>query len=165
MEQIFMAWHYARYVNCVAAAGKAEYPLPMFVNAALIRPNYKPGQYPSAGPLPHLFDIWRAAAPQVDFLSPDIDICVYLPAVLAYSESSCTVTAELPGTADRDCLYFLRILNRLVYGCQNYLFLHHFLKTGAYFFFLKASGRFKNGVFGKNRKKHKKRLDNRRQGW
>jgi hypothetical protein len=44
----------------------------MYVNAALIRPNYKPGQYPSAGPLPHLLDVWRAGAPQIDFLSPDI---------------------------------------------------------------------------------------------
>jgi beta-galactosidase GanA len=44
----------------------------MFVNAALIRPGYQPGQYPSAGPLPHLLDIWRAGAPQIDFLSPDI---------------------------------------------------------------------------------------------
>ncbi len=33
---------------------------------------YQPGQYPSAGPLPHLMDIWRAGAPQIDFLSPDI---------------------------------------------------------------------------------------------
>ena len=50
----------------------AEYPLPMFVNAALIRPGHQPGQYPSGGPLPHLFDVWRAAAPSIDFLSPDI---------------------------------------------------------------------------------------------
>jgi beta-galactosidase GanA len=71
-EEIFMAWHFARYTNYVAEAGKAEYPLPMFVNAALIRPGHMPGQYPSAGPLPHLMDIWRAAAPQIDFLSPDI---------------------------------------------------------------------------------------------
>jgi hypothetical protein len=71
-DEIFMAWHFARYAGEVAAAGKAEYPLPMYVNAALIRPNYKPGQYPSAGPLPHLMDIWRAGAPQIDFLSPDI---------------------------------------------------------------------------------------------
>ncbi|MGD0598104.1 MAG: DUF5597 domain-containing protein [Sedimentisphaerales bacterium] len=71
-EEIFMAWFYARYINHVAAAGKAEHPLPMFVNAALIRPNYKPGQYPSAGPLPHLMDVWRAGAPQIDFLAPDI---------------------------------------------------------------------------------------------
>jgi beta-galactosidase GanA len=44
----------------------------MFVNAALIRPGYQPGQYPSAGPLPHLMDVWRAGAPKIDFLSPDI---------------------------------------------------------------------------------------------
>ncbi len=71
-DEIFMAWHFARYTNDVAQAGKKEYPLPMYVNAALIRPNYKPGQYPSAGPLPHLFDLWQAAAPQIDFLAPDI---------------------------------------------------------------------------------------------
>jgi beta-galactosidase GanA len=71
-EEIFMAWSFARYVDRVAERGKAEYSLPMFVNAALIRPGHKPGQYPSAGPLPHLIDIWRAGAPQIDFLTPDI---------------------------------------------------------------------------------------------
>lgn len=71
-EEIFMAWHFGLYVQAVAAAGKAELPLPMFANAALIRPGYQPGQYPSAGPLPHLIDIWRAAAPALDFLAPDI---------------------------------------------------------------------------------------------
>lgn len=71
-EEIFMAWYFARYTERVTELGKAEYKLPMFVNAALIRPGYQPGQYPSAGPLPHLLDVWRAAAPQIDFLSPDI---------------------------------------------------------------------------------------------
>ena len=71
-EEIFMAWFFARYTEAVAAAGKAEYPLPLYVNAALIRPGYQPGQYPSAGPLPHLFEVWKAGAPSIDFLSPDI---------------------------------------------------------------------------------------------
>jgi beta-galactosidase GanA len=71
-DEIFMAWHFARYTNRIAEAGKAEYRLPLFVNAALIRPGHQPGQYPSAGPLPHLMDVWRAGAPQIDFLSPDI---------------------------------------------------------------------------------------------
>jgi len=71
-EEIFMAWHFAAYTQAVAAAGKAELALPMFANAALIRPGYQPGQYPSAGPLPHLIDVWRAAAPALDFLAPDI---------------------------------------------------------------------------------------------
>jgi hypothetical protein len=71
-EEIFMAWWFARYTEEVTASGKAEYPLPMYVNAALIRPNGKPGQYPSGGPLPHLLDVWRAAAPRIDFLALDI---------------------------------------------------------------------------------------------
>src|ERR1035437_4643103 len=33
VDEIFMAWNYAGYVRHVAAAGKAEYNLPMFVNA------------------------------------------------------------------------------------------------------------------------------------
>jgi hypothetical protein len=71
-QEIFMAWHFAKYTEAVAAAGKKEHPLPMFVNAALIRPGHQPGQYPSGGPLPHLLDVWRAAAPSIDFLAPDI---------------------------------------------------------------------------------------------
>lgn len=70
-DEIFQAWYYAKYANEVAAAGKKEYDLPMFVNAALPRPGKLPGQYPSAGPLPHLMDIWQAAAPSIDMLSPD----------------------------------------------------------------------------------------------
>ena len=71
-EEIFMAWHFARSTEAVTEAGKKAYTLPMFVNAALIRPGHQPGQYPSAGPLPHLIDVWRAAAPGIDFVSPDI---------------------------------------------------------------------------------------------
>jgi hypothetical protein len=71
-DEVFMAWHYARYVDQVTAAGKSEYNIPAYVNAALIRKGYQPGQYPSAGPLPHLMDVWRAGAQSIDFLSPDI---------------------------------------------------------------------------------------------
>jgi hypothetical protein len=31
-----------------------------------------PGRYVSAGPLPHLIDVWRAASPSTDFIAPDI---------------------------------------------------------------------------------------------
>ena len=71
-DDLFMAWQYATYIEHVTAAGKAEYPLPMYANAALIRPNYEPGQYNSGGPLPHSMDVWHAGAPSLDFLSPDI---------------------------------------------------------------------------------------------
>ena len=70
-DEIFQAWYYARYANSVALSGKAVYNIPMYVNAALNRPNVKPGDYPSAGPLPQVIDIWKAAAPAIDILSPD----------------------------------------------------------------------------------------------
>ena len=70
-QEIFMAWFFGRYVNTLADAGKAVYPLPMYVNAALNRPGVLPGDYPSAGPLPHVMDIWRAATPAIDLYSPD----------------------------------------------------------------------------------------------
>jgi beta-galactosidase GanA len=71
-SELFMAWAFGAYVEKVAAAGRAEYALPLYANGALIRPGYQPGQYPSAGPLPHLIDVWRAAASTLDFISPDI---------------------------------------------------------------------------------------------
>jgi len=71
-DEIFMAWHYAQFVNSLVEYGKKKLPLPMFVNAALNRPEREPGTgYPSAGPLPHIMDVWKAGAPLIDFLSPD----------------------------------------------------------------------------------------------
>ncbi|MGD0411483.1 MAG: DUF5597 domain-containing protein [Verrucomicrobiota bacterium] len=75
-DEIFMAWNYARYIGYVAAQGKQEYPLPMYCNAWLVNPTDQgPGDYPSGGPEPLVHDIWRAGAPAIDILAPDI----YLP--------------------------------------------------------------------------------------
>ncbi|MHA4868050.1 GH35 family beta-galactosidase [Duganella sp. PWIR1] len=70
-EEMFQAWHYAAFVESMTAAGKAVYRLPMYVNVALNRPGKRPGEYPSAGPLPHLFDIWKPGAPSIDVLAID----------------------------------------------------------------------------------------------
>jgi hypothetical protein len=70
-DEIFMVWHYACYVQKVAAAGKAEYALPMYVNAWLARGD-KPGAYPSGGPVSRVHDIWHAGAPAIDMLAPDV---------------------------------------------------------------------------------------------
>jgi hypothetical protein len=71
LEEMFSAWHFARYAETVAKAGKEAYPLPMCVNAALPRPGTLPGKYPAGGPLPHLAGIWKIAAPSIDMISPD----------------------------------------------------------------------------------------------
>jgi hypothetical protein len=75
-DEFFMSWNYACYINTCAKAAKAEYSLPMFVNAWIVQPEDKrPGDYPSGGPQAHVLDFWRAGAPNVDLLCPDI----YLP--------------------------------------------------------------------------------------
>lgn len=72
-DEVFMAWYYATYINHVVEAGKAEYPIPMFVNAWLKQREHSwPGTYPGGGPLPHVFDIWHAAGPSIDILAPDL---------------------------------------------------------------------------------------------
>ncbi len=71
--ELFMAWHYASYMDRITKAGKAEYTLPTFVNAWIVQPeDTRPGNYPSGGPQAQNHDVWRAAAPHIDFLSPDI---------------------------------------------------------------------------------------------
>jgi beta-galactosidase GanA len=71
-DEAFMAWNYASYVEAVVRAGKSEYGLPMYVNAQLPAAQERAGEYPSGGPHPYYLEIWRAAAPTIDFYSPDI---------------------------------------------------------------------------------------------
>lgn len=84
-EELFMAYHYARYMGYVAQEGKKEYPLPMYVNAWLKSPDYPwTGRHPGGGPLPHVMDVWRCAAPAIDFLSPDIYVPFFKEVVAQY---------------------------------------------------------------------------------
>jgi len=73
-DEVFMAWYVGRYHGKVAEAGKAELNIPMYANAWLgPQPNAKvPGDWPSGGPVARVHDIWRAAAPSLDHLAPDI---------------------------------------------------------------------------------------------
>lgn len=85
-DELFMAYHYALYVNEVAAAGKEQYPIPHYTNLWM---NYSgedtdndfpiivggggmPGDYPSGGAVSNVMDVWMQFAPQLDFLGPDI---------------------------------------------------------------------------------------------
>ncbi len=91
-DEIFMGWNYSRYVDRVAAAGKAEYPIPMFVNAWLNTAADKgPGDYPGGGPQAHMHDIWRAGAPHLDMLCPDIYAPNFAELAARYSRSGNTL--------------------------------------------------------------------------
>ncbi|MGC5221749.1 DUF5597 domain-containing protein [Micromonospora sp. DT81.3] len=85
-DEAFMAAAYASYIDEVARAGRAEFDIPLYVNAWVdanaqsdggeagfaLAGGVRPGEYPSGGPLRHTASIWRALAPTLDFLAPDL---------------------------------------------------------------------------------------------
>ena len=87
-DEIFMAWNYSHYIGYVAAQGKKEYPIPMYVNTWLVQPNdIGAGDYPSGGPEPLVHDIWRAGGPAIDILAPDIYLPDYEGIIKTYSRN------------------------------------------------------------------------------
>ncbi|KAK4554237.1 hypothetical protein LTR86_008765 [Recurvomyces mirabilis] len=97
-DQLFMAYHYALYLEQVASAGKAAYPLPMYTNVWM---NYNgndadnnfpvvvgggnlPGDYPSGGGVPDVLDIWQNFAPSLDFIAPDVYLNDYANSCAKY---------------------------------------------------------------------------------
>jgi beta-galactosidase GanA len=75
-DEYFSAWAIARYINQVAAAGKAADPLPMYVNAALRDPSGGgPGSFESGAPVYDALPLWHALTPSIDAIAPDI----YMP--------------------------------------------------------------------------------------
>ena len=84
-DEMFMAWYYASYVEKLAKAGRKKLPnTPLYVNAALDSRGRRPGQYPSAGPIARLGNIWKTGAPSVDFISPDLYDPPFAPWFLQY---------------------------------------------------------------------------------
>ena len=81
-DETFQAWYIADYVEQVAAAGKDEYPLPLYVNAALRDP-FHPGKapsYESGAPTDNNIELWKIAAPSISIVAPDI----YMPEYAKY---------------------------------------------------------------------------------
>ena len=70
-EELFSAYHVARFVGRVAAAGKAVYPLPMSANCWLDKGG-APGSYPTGGPVSRVHEVWDFCAPDVELYCPDI---------------------------------------------------------------------------------------------
>lgn len=59
----FHTWTFARYVEQMAKAGRAEYPLPTYINAALGAPG---------GPMASMLDVYHIGAPSIFTAAPDI---------------------------------------------------------------------------------------------
>ncbi len=80
-DEIFQLYHQAHYLNEIAAAGKAEFAIPLYMNVWLSYPPAElpqramllPGiQYPSGGAVQKFVELWRKLAPSLDAIAPDI---------------------------------------------------------------------------------------------
>ena len=85
-DEVFMAWGFASYCGALAAAGKAVKELPMYANAWLGPQPGQPhaGDYPSGGPVGRVIDVWKAAAPSLDLVAPDIYVDDVKPVLREY---------------------------------------------------------------------------------
>jgi hypothetical protein len=93
-DELFQLYHQAHYLDEIAAAGKAEFDIPLYMNVWLSYPPAElperqapiPGiQYPSGGAVQRWVGLWRTLAPSVNAIAPDIygDDAGFVRAVLA----------------------------------------------------------------------------------
>ena len=99
--QKFMAEAFAKYVDAVAAAGKAAFDIPMFANAWLAPADKPYGKYPNGGPRIAVLDVWKANAPHLDWLSPDIYDKGFASLCEAYSQGQDLFIPETSRQAGR----------------------------------------------------------------
>lgn len=96
-DETFQAYSQAKYINEIAAAGKREFEIPCYINVWL---DYPPAElpqrqldtpgiaYPSGGAVQKMIWLWRAMAPSIDLVAPDIytaDSPVYRDVLAAYA--------------------------------------------------------------------------------
>jgi len=98
-DESFAAYSTAHYIGEVAAAGKSEYPLPMYCNVWFAYPVHalenrdRPSagqEYPSGGPQQANIPIWKVAAPAIDILAPDFysdDFSLFRTIVATYGRA------------------------------------------------------------------------------
>jgi hypothetical protein len=95
-DETFQVYHQAKYINEIAAAGKAEFAIPYYINVWIDYPTAAlpqrqvedPGiAYPSGGAVQKMVGLWRTLATSIDLIGPDIyadDSQFYRETIRAY---------------------------------------------------------------------------------
>jgi Domain of unknown function (DUF5597)/Beta-galactosidase len=127
-DEYFQAYYQSRYINSIAAAGKKEFPIPMYVNvwvsypvAALPERRVSvPGlNYPSGGAVQKMIDLWKAMAPAIDVIGPDIysnDSDFYREILNTYNRPDNPLWIPETGHNDIDAHYFFYALGEGAIG-------------------------------------------------
>jgi Domain of unknown function (DUF5597)/Glycosyl hydrolases family 35 len=114
-DEYFHAWSVAKYIGYIAAAGKAVYQLPLYVNAALRDPISNPAAstYESGGPTDNVIPIWKVAAPAIDILAPDIYLSgseKVLKVIELYSRPDNALFVPEISSSEENARYFYYVL-------------------------------------------------------
>lgn len=75
--EFMTAWSIAKFIDNIAASGKAVYDIPMYVNVWLMEQNWWPipgESYPSGAAVSKMMDLYKWFTPHVDMISPDAHI-------------------------------------------------------------------------------------------
>jgi len=117
----FHAYEVAHYVDQVAAAGKAEYPIPLYVNAALRDPfKYQdPMSYSAGGPTWNVLDVWKATVHSIDVIGPDIymsDYASYIRTLEQYDRPDNALMVPETGNNIVYARYMFEVLGRRAIG-------------------------------------------------
>ena len=120
-DQAFASWHMARFVDEIAAAGKKVKNLPMYCNAALGDPFDAAAAAGSAtgGPQWNMIDVWKAAAPNIDLVAPDIynrDPKAYLAYLEHYARPDNALMVPETGNAAEYARFFWAVLGKGAIG-------------------------------------------------
>lgn len=127
-DEVFQAYHQAKYINAIAAAGKAEFPIPYYCNVWI---DYPPAElpqrfidqpgigYPSGGPVRKLVGLWRALAPSIDMIGPDMysdDASLYKATLAAYHRPDNALWIPETGRSDNYAKWFIYALGQGAIG-------------------------------------------------
>jgi hypothetical protein len=121
-DEIFQAYHQAKYINEIAAAGKREFDIPYYINVWIDYPAAELPQrqidqpgigYPSGGAVQKLVGLWRKLAPSIDMIGPDIyadDSQFYRETIAAYNRPDNPLWIPETGRSDSFAKFFFYAL-------------------------------------------------------
>jgi hypothetical protein len=127
-DEIFQVYHQAKYINEIAAAGKAELAIPYYIN---VWPDYPvtelpqrqidtPGiAYPSGGAVGKVLGLWKALSPSIDIIGPDIytdDSLVYQELLKTYLRPDNPLWIPETGLGDNFSKFFFYALGKGAVG-------------------------------------------------
>ncbi len=127
-DEIFQLYHQAKYINEIAAAGKKEFDIPFYINVWIDYPAAQLPQrqidtpgigYPSGGAVQKFVGLWRALAPSIDMIGPDIyadNAQFYRQTVAAYRRADNPLWIPETGRDDSFAKFFFYAMGQGAIG-------------------------------------------------